>query len=782
MKSRFSIGLGVVLIASLFMGFVALPNQHKTFLPDYSFLNFLKSEVTLGLDLQGGTQLDYRIDLSSLEEKNANITEGHSDLQINDIIEGVRATLERRVNGLGVSEPQIYPSIIGDEYHMIVELAGIKDIEEAKKTVGKTIQLEFKERRTEIDPNEKVKKEQKANEILKEALTDGAVFSEVGKRNLTSDKKVDFREKAEFVSVLPNRYLELFKTLEVGSTHTEVIEASDGFVLGENGSLTEKTGLYIVNLKLKESRDNTKRLVSTFEEVAENLGVSIEKMAEVKEEDVPKFLEGQVTALRNKERNVGEIVEVDGQIRAYRLVAEKANDRVRASHILIAYEGSASASEDTTRTKEEARAEAERILEEAQKDPSKFAELAKKYSDGPSAERGGDLDFFARGAMVPPFEQAAFATQTGELAPITETNFGYHVIQVTDRESGEPTLDFEYIVLEDTPENREKMKAELERAEGYEVTEPEEWYEYDEIFIDLTPDPWKPTGLDGSMFERASVAYDSLNRPLVSIQFNAEGAAKFAEITERLVGQPLAIFVGGELVSSPNVSEKITGGSAVINGGLTGFALQEAADMAKDLNTGAIDAPIILSGQSTISASLGKNALNVSLWAGLIGLIILAAYMLLYYRLLGLFAVIALAIYSIIIVFVIKITGIVMTLAGIAGIILSIGMAVDANILIFERTLEELKSGKEFNQSIKVGFQRAWSSIRDSNVSSLITCVILWGFGNSIIRGFALMLGLGIMISMFTAITVTRQFLQTIQGTFLSRSRFLLGAGKFDSK
>jgi len=245
------------------------------------------------------------------------------------------------------------------------------------------------------------------------------------------------------------------------------------------------------------------------------------------------------------------------------------------------------------------------------------------------------------------------------------------------------------------------------------------------------------------------------------------------ELTERLVGQQMAIFVGGERISAPTVNQKISGGSAVITGN---FSLKEALELANDLNTGAIDAPVILSGQYTISATLGENALSVSLYAGLIGLVLLAIFMVLYYRLLGVFAVIALLIYSVIIVFILKFTGIVMTLAGIAGIILSIGMAVDANILIFERTKEELLTGKGFSTAVLIGFERAWSSIRDSNVSTLITCAILWFFGNSIIRGFALMLALGVVISMFTAITVTRAFLRTQSVSKLSEKPFLLGA------
>lgn len=422
---------------------------------------------------------------------------------------------------------------------------------------------------------------------------------------------------------------------------------------------------------------------------------------------------------------------------------ESTEERVRASHILISYAGAERAGENVTRTKEEAQAEAERILEEINTTSADFGELAKQYSDDPSVtSNGGDLDFFGRGQMTKAFEDAAFSMETDQVSNVVETEFGFHIIKVTAKEESAETI---------TQEN---------------------FYTYNEISFDTTPDPWKKTGLDGSHFKYATVTYTQIGTPQVNIQFDSEGGDLFEELTGRLVGKRLAIFVGGELISAPNVNEKISGGSAVITGD---YSLEKALQLANDLNTGAIDAPIILSGQYTISATLGDDALRTSLLAGVIGLIVLALFMIFYYRLLGFLAILALCIYSIIFIFILKVSPIVMTLAGIAGIILSIGMAVDANILIFERTKEELNEGKNFMAAVQTGFERAWTSIRDSNVSSLITCVILWFFGNSIIRGFALMLGLGILVSMFTAITVTRSFIRTLTGTRVSKSNFLMG-------
>lgn len=778
MKSRFSKGVIFILFATLLMGIVALPPSLTASWPDHAALNWLtKPKVTLGLDLQGGTQLDYRIDLRNAYAKN-NDEDPENDVVIRDIIEGVRNTIERRVNGLGVSEPQIYLSTVGDEQHIIVELAGIKDVEEAKAVVGKTIQLEFKEQKTEIDPAEKEKIQSQAASALDQVKNNPSDFSSIGENVQTTDGKVEFRsEKKQFLSELSPHYKGVLPNLQEGEVYSEVIEGSDGFVISAQGQINEKKGLYLVQLTKKEVRDNTTTKQATFSEVAEAINAEVETLNDYEPDKLEGAVQEELDALKSGEKSHSSIIETNESYRVYRVAdfEEGEVSRVKASHILIAYAGAERAASGVTRTKEEAKSQAEALKNQLEEDPSQFEQLARTFSDGPTSVNGGDLGFFGRGQMTKAFEDAAFSTGVNEITDIVETEFGFHIIKVTDQESGVARLDLEAISVPKNEAAKNELEAALKKMEGYEVTEPEEHFTFNEIFFDITPDPWKSTGLDGSHFKFATVVYNQIGAPEVSIQFDSEGAQLFEDITERLVGKPLAIFVGGELISAPNVNQKITGGSVVITGQYTP---QEALQLANDLNTGAIDAPIILAGQYTISATLGENALQLSLWAGLIGLIVLAIYMVLYYRLLGLFAVFALMVYSIMIVFVIKLTGIVMTLAGIAGIILSIGMAVDANILIFERTKEELNNGKSFSSALATGFERAWSSIRDSNVSSLITCVILWGFGNSIIRGFALMLAIGIILSMFTAITVTRQFLQTVSGTRMAQNRFLLGGGR----
>ncbi len=224
----------------------------------------------------------------------------------------------------------------------------------------------------------------------------------------------------------------------------------------------------------------------------------------------------------------------------------------------------------------------------------------------------------------------------------------------------------------------------------------------------------------------------------------------------------MAIFFNGELMSSPNVNEQITGGHAQISGS---FTYEDAKKMVDFLNAGALPVPAKIVEESMVSPTLGADSLHKSLIAGLIGLSLVALFMIVWYRVPGFIACLALAIYAVLNFAVFKIIPVTLTLAGIAGFILSIGMAVDANILIFERTKEELKAGRTLYTAIEAGFERAFTSIFDSNTTTIITCVILYLLGSSIVKGFALTLAIGVIISMFSAITVTRNFMHVLFGT-----------------
>lgn len=280
------------------------------------------------------------------------------------------------------------------------------------------------------------------------------------------------------------------------------------------------------------------------------------------------------------------------------------------------------------------------------------------------------------------------------------------------------------------------------------------------------------TELTGKHLKRATVEFDpAFGSPQVSLEFDGEGSELFAQLTRENIGQRLAIYLDGIPISAPVVQSEITNGRAVISGG---FSIEEANDLARNLRAGALPIPIELIGQLQLGPSLGKVSLEESLKAGLIGFAAVAVWMILFYRLPGLIATLALILYAGLFLAIIRLLPVTLTLAGVAGVILSLGMAVDANVLIFERLKENLRAGKSVRFAMQDGFKDAWDSIKASNISSLITAVILYYFGTSIIRGFALTFGIGILLSMLTAVAVVRTILSlALTKRFLTRPIFL---------
>ncbi len=298
---------------------------------------------------------------------------------------------------------------------------------------------------------------------------------------------------------------------------------------------------------------------------------------------------------------------------------------------------------------------------------------------------------------------------------------------------------------------------------------------------------FKPTELTGKYLTKAVVIFDPTTyKPQIQLQFNAEGDKIFADVTGRNIKKPLAIYldgasiidtngdgkIDGQDLYAPTVENKITGGKAVITGDMS---TTTANSIASRLNSGAlpvkIGAPI---SQETVGPTLGSVSLQKSLMAGLYGLLAVVIFMVVFYRFPGLLASIALVIYVALTLAIFKLIPVTLTLAGIGGFILSIGMAVDANILIFARMKEEIKSGKGLAQSIEEGFKRAWPSIRDSNFNSLIVCAILFFVATSFIKGFAFTLALGIIVSLFSAIFITRIFLMVFVGKWAEKAKWLL--------
>lgn len=291
---------------------------------------------------------------------------------------------------------------------------------------------------------------------------------------------------------------------------------------------------------------------------------------------------------------------------------------------------------------------------------------------------------------------------------------------------------------------------------------------------------FEPAAITGADLKSAQLQFDQgiggvTNQPVVLLTFNSEGARIFGNLTRENVGRYFGMFLDGVPISVPVINEAIPDGKAVISGN---FTPESARELARNLNYGALPVPIELISTQTVAGTLGDKAVQAGIMAGVWGIITVSLFMILWYRLPGLLAVIALLVYIVAVLALFQLIPVTLTAAGIAAFILSVGMAVDANILIFERTREELERGKTTREAIAEGFSRAWPSIRDSNISSIITAIILFWFGTSLIKGFALVFGLGVLVSMLTAISVSRSFLLAL-GVEAKEGikRFLFGSG-----
>jgi protein-export membrane protein SecD len=622
----------------------------------------------LGLDLSGGTHLVYKADISAIPSADRS-----------SAVEGVRDVIERRINVFGVSEPIVQTNRSGEDYQVIVELAGIKDVNQAIKMIGETPLLEFKEQNTE-------------------------------KRDLTADEKKlmdDFNKNAE------KRAIDVLGKVVSGGDFAALAKdysedeqtKSNG---GDQGWITDNTNPELVSIASKL------------------------KVGEVTK-DITKITNGYI------------ILKLDEKKIKTSVFDEKAQEKeVKASHLLICFTGSEKC--ESNLTKEEALAKIQKIKEQAT--PQNFVDLVKQNSTEPGArESGGDLGWFGSGAMVEPFERAVFAQKVGTISDVVETQFGYHLIYKKD----------ERII------NEYKVRTILTKTKSA------------EDYIGKQDD-WKNTELTGKNLQSASVQFNQNdNTPTVSLVFDDEGGKMFSEITGRNVGKPVAIYLDNIAISTPTVNEQIKDGKAIISGK---FSIQEAKLLAQRLNAGALPVPINLISQQTIGASLGQESVTASVYASILGFILVAIFMIIFYRLPGFLSVLALIIYSILVMAIFKLWPVTLTLAGLAGFVMSIGMAVDANVLIFSRLREEIQRGKPLSLALEEGFRRAWPSIRDSNVSTLITCFILILFSTSIIKGFAITLTIGVLVSMFSAIFITRNILQLIPSHWLEKRNWLIGVVK----
>lgn len=611
----------------------------------------------LGLDLQGGTSLEYEADVSKVAPS-----------EQRDAMAGVRDVIERRVNALGVSEPVVQVTQADNAWRVNVELAGIRDVNQAIKMIGETPILEFKERNTDKPRDLTAEEKAEMDKRNADALARAKAILEDAKKPET-----DFAELAKNKTENAARKIEGGDT---GALSADIVSGSRDLQ-----DLLETIG----NLAPG----------SVFPSVVETDNVYlVVKMEELK--DGPK--------------------------------------EVNAHHMLIGYQGAQGGL--STRSKEEAKAKIDELKKQATVE--NFDSLVAANSDEPNATSTfGDLGWFGPGAMVEKFETPVFAQASGTISDVVETEFGYHLVwKRGERVTKEPRL----------------RLIEINKS----------------VPTDFVPvDQWKATALTGKQLQSAKVDFDQqLGSIQVSLQFDDEGSKLFAELTKKNVGEQVAIFLDGNVLSAPVVNQEILGGRAVITGN---FTLEEAKLLARRLQAGALPVPITLVAQQSVGPTLGADSVTKSITAGLWGFFLVALFMILVYRLPGLVSIIALALYAAITAAIFKLVPITLTLSGIAGFILSIGIAVDANVLVYERLKEELKAGKGLAAALEDAFRRAWPSIRDGHVTVLISCAVLFWFSSSIIKGFALTLAIGMITSLFTAVITSRTMLRALSMTPLAR-------------
>ena len=647
----------LILLVFLFAGSVSYPKGANWVIDRFneittSDISHMDYPIVFGLDLQGGTHLEYVADLSAVpEEERASA------------MDGVRDVIERRVNQLGVSEPLVQTTRAGNQWRLTVELAGIRDINEAIRMIGETPILEF---RTENpDAGRELTDEEKAG-----------IEAENQARLEVLGYALDRAKGGEDLSALASEY---------HAEHSYIEESV------YSGWLSEAPELSVANDSIQDI---------------------------------------EAGAL------VPEVVDVDSKALIIKTEESRpAGTQVQASHLLISWAGAQNSV--STSTKEEALAKIQDIA--SQVTYENFAEFVRGYSEEPgSAQTAGDLGWFGQGFAVEEFEAPVFAQEVGTISDIVETPFGYHLIKKTGQRD---TKDYRVMAIVTDLETEEEI---------------------------VNPEPYIRTALTGKQLERAVLDFDpNTGAPQVALQFDDEGTKLFADMTRENINKPIAIYLDEAPISIPVVQVEIPNGQAVINGS---FTIEEAKLLAQRLQAGALPVPIEIIAQQSVGPVLGAESVQHSLQAGLIGFLLVIIFMVLYYRLPGLIAVAALAFYTALVFALFKLIPVTLSLSGIAGFILSIGMAVDANVLIFERLKEELKAGKDsMSVSVDHAFARAWSSIRDGNVTTLIVCFVLYTFTSSLIKGFALTLSIGILVSMFSAIVVTKSLLKLLVHTPLSK-------------
>ncbi len=649
------------------LGVFNLPESVQEKLPTFAQEAISGYKIKLGIDLAGGTKLEYKIDFSEAEKKlnissetnEINTTSSAESLKKSEIANGVVKTLKKRIDPDGTKEVTVFSSQRGEDWFVVVELTTDIDTKENRAKLEKITSLEFKTPYPQGELGEKAK-DATVTALLESARTNNQDFDALAKPITLSNEGRGLNLETAYLN--------------------EITEA----VVGDE-ELAKK--LLTQNPEYIGWADN-------YEKLQNNM------------------------------------------------------------YLLPYYQSPLTQTERVSEKSEKTFSDAEKIF------PS---------------EKNIAID------KLPSEVLSDVSLLDTEKSWILS---GKYLVEKT--KYNEKTQSFLYSLI-DLSSQSDAVISQYKRK-SVKALEDSRFVR----FLYVTP-RWQPTPLGGGEFKVAKVGVDpNTNYPIVQINFTQKGGEIFGDLTGELAkhkntvcgatGDVFAIFVDNEEVSAPCVREKISGNAQISMGAGTLREVQrEANQLADNLNSGATPAPIALVSERKISASLGEKALELSIYAALIGFAMVTVWIIFFYRFAGVLAIGALLFYALFLISLFKYFGFVLTLSGIAGVILSIGMAVDANILIFERIKEELNAGEKFVDAVATGFDKAWSSIRDSNISSLITCFILFALGTSIIKAFAITLAIGIFVSMFTAITFTRYLIMGLTPNVLkNKTSVFIGLKKRD--
>ena len=713
----------LLFLAVLYALWAILPDKYAQKLPYYNAQKELK--YTLGLDIAGGTELDYKLDLSEVDRKNNDndLTNDISSYDVNSLAESVRDALEVRVNPAGVSETIVKRAKVEGEEHVLLQIPPTLDVSEIKKIAERDNTLTFYE---------------EDRDLLNSTLA--TIESEI-----TLTNPDNWTTQVDTLTTQNNdRWLvehtvvdkKSIDTIRDDAFKTALTTASAGTILPQSQLIT-----VFKSVPLSESK------------IALQLPDDMKSQANIMIEE-PIRRDVSIVYLKDKTTEKKSVP-----------VAET----VEAQHILFSYKGAERAIDSAYATKDEAYKKALEVLNTLKSDSSNFTDIAKLESkDATAKDNGGDLGKVSKGQMTAKFEEALFNTDTiGILPELVETEFGYHIIDITKRNPA-------------TTEEKDEV-----------------FVSYETIGWNADELNWRITELGGKQLEKAVPSLSQANRPEVVLLFDEEGRDIFTALSRKIASRTcqdvptgsdpstvdkqllacrIGIKVGSDFISTPTVMQEINTSQVVISGN---FTIDSARELARNLNLGAIDAPVKLVSETTLQPDLGALQLQKTMKAVLIGMGVIMLYLIFQYRFAGVIASVALAIYALFYMALLKLSGtptgvqfggpLVITLAGLAGIAISNGLAMDGIILIFERIREELKNNKPLTTAINIAFEKASSAIWDSNITSIIISLVLFVLGKSVVKGFAMTLILGAILVLFNAFTITRILMNLAMKTPLAR-------------